>query len=408
MVSPLFHENDLRQILEARAQQLRQEINSLGEDRVLNTSVENLVNYFVEKYILQTPEIDESGIQIAYGDTNIDVSRRQDYFVSDPARPYLVTGTKITFHLPIAGDSQLFKSAPSQRYVAPVPKARIGTDELTFVYERTSNDSQRIPDDFQRDLQSVKDTLVWMSNDLSRFNTSLPERARREVEARREKLLRDRELVENLGFPLRRRQDTPATFAAPQVKRRITPQLPPMSTEPFKPEPVLETDHYEFILTVLSNMVTVMEQSPRAFKGMNEEDLRTHFLVHLNGHYEGQATGETFNYEGKTDILIKAEGRNLFIAECKVWAGPVALTKALNQLLGYTTWRDTKTALLIFNRGRNMSTVLEKVPEVVKTHQRYKSEKPYESETGFRYIFGHQDDPNRELVLTILVFDIPR
>ena len=116
-------------------------------------------------------------------------------------------------------------------------------------------------------------------------------------------------------------------------------------------------DDYEYILSVLSNMVIVMERSPRAFRDMSEEDLRTHFLVPLNGHYEGQATGETFNYEGKTDILIRVDGRNIFIAECKFWTGPKGLTKALDQLLGYTSWRDTKAALLIFNRGRNMSTV---------------------------------------------------
>ena len=124
-------------------------------------------------------------------------------------------------------------------------------------------------------------------------------------------------------------------------------------------------DDYEHILSVLSNMVEVMERSPSAFKGMNEEDLRTHFLVQLNGHYEGQATGETFNYEGKTDILIRADGRNIFIAECKFWTGPAGLTKALDQLLGYTAWRDTKAALLIFNRNRNMSAVLERLTKTV-------------------------------------------
>jgi hypothetical protein len=40
-----------------------------------------------------------------------------------------------------------------------------------------------------------------------------------------------------------------------------------------------------------------------------EEDLRQHFLAQLNGHFEGSATGETFNYEGKTDILIRERGR---------------------------------------------------------------------------------------------------
>ena len=42
-------------------------------------------------------------------------------------------------------------------------------------------------------------------------------------------------------------------------------------------------------------MVKVMERSPKAFHGLDEEGIRSHFLVQLNGHYEGQATDETFN-----------------------------------------------------------------------------------------------------------------
>jgi len=29
------------------------------------------------------------------------------------------------------------------------------------------------------------------------------------------------------------------------------------------------------------------------------------------------------------------------------------------------------------------------------------------SKTRFRYVFSHKDDPNRELTLTILAFDVP-
>ena len=116
------------------------------------------------------------------------------------------------------------------------------------------------------------------------------------------------------------------------------------------PEPTLDLAEYEHILSVVSNMVVVMERSPRAFKDMGEEDLRQHFLVQLNGQYEGQATGETFNYEGKTDILIRTDG-NIFIAECKFWSGSAALNDALDQLLSYTSWRDTKTALVVSQLG---------------------------------------------------------
>ena len=72
--------------------------------------------------------------------------------------------------------------------------------------------------------------------------------------------------------------------------------------------------------------------------------------MQLNGQYHGAATGETFNCKGKTDILIRHQDKNIFVAECKFWEGYEALIKTTNQLLSYTTWRDTKTALIIFSR----------------------------------------------------------
>ena len=66
----------------------------------------------------------------------------------------------------------------------------------------------------------------------------------------------------------------------------------------------------------MQNMVPVMELSPHAFYNMGEEDLRSQFLVQLNGVFKGQASGETFNFQGKTDILIRVDGKNVFIAEC--------------------------------------------------------------------------------------------
>ena len=154
-------------------------------------------------------------------------------------------------------------------------------------------------------------------------------------------------------------------------------------------------------------MVLVMERSPRAFSNMGEEDLRTHFLVQLNGQYEGQATGETFNYEGKTDILIRVDGKNVFIAECKFWRGPKALKSTIDQLLGYLSWRDTKAAILLFNRNKDFSVVLSQIPTVLETHPNFKRHIHHSRETEFRSVIYNNTDKNRELVVTILAFDIP-
>jgi len=114
-------------------------------------------------------------------------------------------------------------------------------------------------------------------------------------------------------------------------------------------------DEYERILEITSNMATVMERSPETFAQLGEEHIRQHFLVQLNGTYAGNATGETFNYNGKTDILVRRNNLNLFIAECKFWRGEKALSDTIDQLLNYATWRDTRLAIFLFNRNRDLS-----------------------------------------------------
>ena len=88
--------------------------------------------------------------------------------------------------------------------------------------------------------------------------------------------------------------------------------------------------------------------------------------------YEGQATGETFNFTGKTDILIHYEGGNVFIAECKFWRGEKKLIDTVNQLLRYCSWRGTKTAILLFNKNQSFTSVLEKIDSTIKKHSCYK------------------------------------
>jgi hypothetical protein len=88
----------------------------------------------------------------------------------------------------------------------------------------------------------------------------------------------------------------------------------------------------------------------------------------LNTHYEGGATGETFNAAGKTDILIRVEDRTVFIGECKWWSGPSAVGEALDQLFSYTTWRDTKLALIFFVDRKDPMAVLAKAKEALEGH----------------------------------------
>src|SRR5205807_579707 len=110
----------------------------------------------------------------------------------------------------------------------------------------------------------------------------------------------------------------------------------------------------------------VIERNPASFSTMDEESIRDNILLQLNGHYEGMATGETFNSSGKTDILVRVNDRNIFIAECKFWHGPKKFEETIDQLFDrYLTWRDCKCALIVFNRQKNSSLAAQKMHETM-------------------------------------------
>lgn len=142
---------------------------------------------------------------------------------------------------------------------------------------------------------------------------------------------------------------------------------------------------------------------------MDEEGIRTAILVVLNSHYDGSATGETFNKGGKTDILIRSLGGNVFVAECKFWKGNKAFQETIDQLLSYVTWRDTKAAVVVFNRNKDFSNVLAEIPLAAESHPKHKRKLQFAGKCQVsRNIFAHPDDSNREITLTVLAFDVPR
>ena len=55
----------------------------------------------------------------------------------------------------------------------------------------------------------------------------------------------------------------------------------------------------------------------------------------------------------------------------------------------------------------NFTEVVEKIAEAAPKHPNYKRTVGKLDESSFRYVFHQPNDKNRELILTILAFDIP-
>jgi hypothetical protein len=404
----LFDGVSIFDVLANQKHQVKQKIESLEQNYVLNASEDDLVAWIVDEVSLDVPALDEPGIHVDYAEKLIDVSRDPMRVFINPEKEFYVPGTQITFIVPFTGDASFFDVQPQHfTYSSAGSRASVVQGEVHFAYAGANLDGERIKREFQNELQLLKQNLQNLKASADGQRSELPQQVREQVRQRKEKLLRDAQMAASIGFPVRRRNGVPATYAVPVQKRTPRIDRPTSPSGPFQPEPALAMEEYENVLSIIRNMVTVMEQSPKAFETMGEEDLRTHFLVQLNAQYEGRATGETFNFQGKTDILIRADGRNVFIAECKFWAGEKQFLETIDQLLSYLSWRDTKTAVLIFNRNVNFSEVLRKITDSVVGHSCYKRTLQISDESTFRYVFHQTNDENRELTLSVIAFDVP-
>ena len=404
----LFNKYSILAVLPAQNQKLKEKIQSLEANYLLNASEGDLIAWLVEEFTLNVPTIDESKIEMDYGEKQIDVSGDPNRMFFDHEGPFYVPGTEFTFILPFTGDAAFFDIQPqSFTNSTSGSRAAIRDNEIHFTYAGANLNAEAANQEFKRELQFIRQNLQNLKSAVDRHHAQLEQEVRQQVTQRKQKLLNDAQMAASIGYPIRRRVGVPATYAVP-VQRR-TPKIapPPVSSSSFKPEPSLAMEEYETILEIIRNMVLVMERSPKAFENMGEEDLRTHFLVQLNSQYEGGATGETFNFQGKTDILIRAEGRNVFIAECKFWGGEKQFLETIDQLLSYLSWRDTKTAVIIFNRKSNFSDVLKKITEIGPKHKSHKKTLASSVESTFRYVFHQPNDPNREVIVTVLAFDVP-
>lgn len=166
---------------------------------------------------------------------------------------------------------------------------------------------------------------------------------------------------------------------------------------------------YQDILRVINDAGTGFEHSSKWFRDKEEEELRGIILTVLRSNFKsGTATGETFNKDGKSDILLRTDdGTNLFIAECAIWGGEKYFTGKIDQLNRYLTWRDTKAAVIMFVQNQKMVPVCEQIEHGVENHDQFVEKVDQPSESWWQYRFHFENDPDRELNLAVLAFHLP-
>lgn len=307
----------------------------------------------------------------------------------------------------MTGDKNVFHLRPSSQTLT-WPVADVGDGELLLTVE--------YPDDTPADIRGgaarlSKEVEVYLScaqSDIAYFNSGLLNDAQMTIRRRRQRIESHRAHLETTGLPIGPPRDESKTYIADVIIRRPAPLLPAMRQEqPIELEPVLGDGVYEHLLTDIRQHTLSMEKNPQTYAGMGEEDRRNVIRDALNANYHGTPTAEGCNFGGKTDILIRHEGRNLFIAECKFWTGAKGFTDTLDQLFGYQAWRDTKLAVLMFVRERDLITIIERGREALEAHRQVVERRQAASETELRAIVSWEGDERRHADLNVFFISTP-
>lgn len=404
----LFVSGDLGAALDHQLGELRREVERVPEEHLLQADDEAWSDALGEHFqavcpTLKTDEIWREPVK----EVGVDVSRDpgRDIVDYEAARRY--PGYRVRVHVPFEGDAVVFSLKPNQFTFNP-PRGRVeGTDLVkTIEYARdTQPDIDGAANEF---IGTVERWLGFARGQIEPFNRSIEQRAREMIAARRQRIQKRDAHLATSKIPERRPGSGEKTQIPDVIVRRPAPRLPSAPhAEHVDLEPVLDERIFEHILGVIRMQARQMEQNPGAYRALGEEDRRYAILATLNTHYEGRASAEAFNHHGKTDIIIRYDGRNLFICECKFWSGPKGFSETVDQLFRYTGWRDTKLAMVIFVREKKLTDVLSKSRETLEVHEQFVAWKNAASETERRAMMHWPGDTQRLADLNVFFVHTP-
>ncbi|MCE3295130.1 MAG: hypothetical protein K0R65_844 [Crocinitomicaceae bacterium] len=378
-------------------------IEQKSKEYILGIDEEEFKNYLISEYILEPLSISaesETVHQPIVKRENLpDRAGRGSY----PTDVYYI---KISYNF--SGSAFLFRVHPTSWVMHG---GEIYVDEHAHVVSHFIKVyDTRNPEEFKREktrfFNSVFSNVDNVNKDVEKWNTQLPGVVMRLFKVQKDKYLRENDFFAAIDVKVN--QNTATVFSAPTIKKKVLPQPSIPKNKEFVSEPAIAMKTYNDILKTIYDLGKGMETKPSTYLNKDEEGLRDHLLLLLEHIYEAiTATGETFNRGGKTDIILKhaPDNSNVFVAECKFWHGESEFQSAISQLFEkYLSWRDSKTALILFVTNKDFTNVLNTIKESVKSHDCFVKENGTRGESSFSYIFNLPQDKNKQVFFEVIAF----
>lgn len=393
---------------------MKSEVDQMSDVDIVSCNFEEWADYLAEKYYIAPISVFETNIERILSETKVKRANalrgypfEKDYFEID--------GVRVTFKIPFDGEPSLFDIQPSCRimlrfatksFVAPRGE-ECGSFTLDFEYtkqelqDKGDEMAEYVQNKFNNEFGSYKTMIGYVNTEVASYNNELASRAMRLLEERKKKADSFFAISKSLQIPLTINKNAPNTKPI-QLKRIVRQPSVKPTVNSVTPEPYISDSDYENINNIISLCGTTMEKTARSYFANTEEELRDHLLAALNTHYES-ATGETFRKMGKADIHIEFKNKAAYIGECKIWHGESLFQGSIQQVNNYSTWRDLKVSVIIFNKeNKSFPTILSKIKSWVDANT-ISYTQPQANIWKCKY---HRQDMNVDIQLTILAFDL--
>jgi hypothetical protein len=294
-----------------------------------------------------------------------------------------------------------FENLNSEEYL---PCIKFSLNIKRTELEKQDDPQKYIASRFENEFGSCKKMIAYVNNDVNAYNSQLEKNINKLLNDRKNKASSFYCLAEKLNISLKINDQMLNGNRIPLTLKKEVRKFPDQQKK--EESWCLSDEDYSYIKKVISQQCISFEHSPGTCQKLEEEDLRDMLLGTLNTHFDSMASGETFSKNGKTDIRIQFKNKSAYIAECKIWYGISEFKKAITQLFSYTTWRDIKTSLIIFNKeNKDFTAIINKIKKELEEHEL--KEKMLEiSKNEWQCTFKKAQDSQELIHLHVIVCDI--
>lgn len=358
---------------------LKLKIASETDDYIISQPTEDLVKYYLNqslKPIEFSSEQKESIEHKKYIKTIYSHERESGYQQEGDLK---IESEKIIVKLPIKpnrGIREILNLRTRSISLSGGPQFSISANNVIIEIKgyRLNLKDDQIINKILHNKSCVKSYLNSKNAEINSENERLKNNLTQFIEERKTKLDSDKRRIDNIvkrvNIPLARKDNEIVKKIQVDKKPFIKKIKPQMPEEDYK----LDRDKVTDIIKLINNQCLQFEKTPKTYDKLDEPNLRDLLLSNLNSIFEGQATGETFNNKGRTDIYLNIDKGNILVSECKFYKGEKLYHKTIDQILGYLTWRQNYGIMINFCRKKHFSKVIEKAESIIKSHSSYQSD----------------------------------